>query len=54
MISDVNKKSADDMVGKYKKKGVNLEYVPPEEILFLDADVVGPCAMGGILDKKPY
>lgn len=52
IVTDINEKRAKELVGKYKKNGVNIEYAKPDEILFYDVDVVCPCACGGVLDDE--
>lgn len=51
-VGDINQKRANEIVEEYQKKGVDIEIVSPEEILFCDVDVLGPCAMGGILNEE--
>jgi leucine dehydrogenase len=33
-------------------RGLGVEIVPPEEILFLPCDVLSPCARGGIINER--
>lgn len=51
-VTDVNEKRATEFAERFKNKGVDMEYVKPEEILFCDVDVVCPCAIGGVLDAE--
>lgn len=51
-VTDVNEKRATEFAERFKNKGVDMEYVKPEEILFCDVDVVCPCAIGGVLDTE--
>lgn len=51
-VTDVNEKRAREFADKFKNKGVDMEYVSPEEILFCNVDVVCPCAIGGVLDEE--
>lgn len=52
LVSDINSKRQQEIVEKYRKQGVDIKEVPPEEILYAKVDVLSPCAMGGILSEE--
>ncbi len=45
-VSDLEIRKVDKM-----KKLFDVEFVPPEEILYTECDVLSPCALGGIFDE---
>ncbi|WP_420421270.1 Glu/Leu/Phe/Val family dehydrogenase [Simkania sp.] len=47
IVADVNEKALSGCFHRYEA-----EVVSPEEILFVDCDILSPCAMGGILNKE--
>ncbi|MEE3361937.1 MAG: Glu/Leu/Phe/Val dehydrogenase family protein [Anaerovoracaceae bacterium] len=51
-VADINEKAVRDTVDKYKAKGVDIEAADPAEILYLDVDVISPCAMGAVLNEE--
>ena len=51
LVTDINEKFAKEFVEEFKAKGIDMEFVKPEDILFMDVDVVAPCAIGGVLNK---
>lgn len=50
-VADINQETVERIVNKYKEQGIDIEAVDPAEILYLDVDVVSPCAMGAVLNE---
>ena len=51
-VADINSARVDEIVAKYRAKGVDMEAIAPEDVLFAKVDVLSPCAMGGILSEE--
>lgn len=51
-VTDVYEPTIKKFVDNFKAKGVDVTGVKPEEILFCEADVICPCACGGVLDEN--
>lgn len=51
-VADINKKTVEKIVATYKAKGIDIEAVDPADILYLDVDVISPCAMGAVLNEE--
>ena len=50
-VADINAAAVKKFVDEFKAKGVDVTAASLDEILFLDVDVVCPCACGGVLDE---
>lgn len=51
-IADINKDFVKKTVDTYTAKGVDIEAVDPADILYMDVDILSPCAMGAILNEE--
>lgn len=54
IATDVSRKACDDATIKFKGQPVSIHLTDPkdETILFANVDIVAPCALGGILNRR--
>ncbi len=50
IVTDIDEKRARKFIADHPNKDIT--YVKPEEILYVDADIFCPCAVGGIFDDE--
>lgn len=51
-VTDVNEAYVERAITDFTKVGADITAVKPDEIIFLDVDVLCPCACGGIFDDE--